>query len=198
MLNSRKICNMSGKIQDRLFLLLLRKLTFKTFANRSLFFLGRGVGIPRTKKKPTQKHGRKVWSWENRGENINLPRGSDNFFDRKAHFTSQSFFSYSNPANTFHSKFIWGQRKRVLNADTCNGNVSSIHQDCWSWQQSSAPWSVQSLKYSCLTMGLSKRKYLLLLLSPPHASNLYPQAQKPRCWRPKHVSFACVVGAELP
>lgn len=113
-------------------------------------------------------------SWENRGENTNLPGGSDNFFDRKVHFTSQRFFfSYSNPANTFHSKFIWGQRKRVLNADTRNGNVSSIHQDCWSWQQSSVPWSVQSLKYSCLTMGLSKHKYLLLLLSPPHTSNFH-------------------------
>lgn len=44
------------------------------------------------KTKP-QKHGRKVWSWENRGENINLPRGSDNFCDRKVHFTSQRFFS---------------------------------------------------------------------------------------------------------
>lgn len=83
----------------------------------------------------------------------------------------------------------------MLNADTCNGNVSSIHQDCWSWQQSSVPWSVQSLKYSCLTMGLSKHKYLLLLLSPPPASNLYPRAQKPDISRPK---CCCVLEAELP
>lgn len=47
-------------------------------------------------------------------------------------------------------------------------------------------------------MGLSKRKYLLLLLSPPLASHLYPRAQKPHIWRAKHVVFGCALGAELP
>jgi len=48
---------MSGRAQDRLFfLMLLRKLTLKTFANRSLFFSGRGVGMPRTKIKPKTKN----------------------------------------------------------------------------------------------------------------------------------------------
>jgi len=79
MLNSRKACNVSGKIQDRLFLILLRKLTFKTFANRSLFFLGRGVGIPRTKKtpkQPTQK------TWEE-GVELRKKRGKYKFAKRQ-------------------------------------------------------------------------------------------------------------------
>lgn len=107
-----------------------------------------------------QEQGEKIWICQN---------AMTTFFLTEKYISYRvGFFppSYSNPANTFHSKFIWGHRKRVLNADTCNGNVSSIHQVCWGWQQSTAPWSVQLLKYSCLTMGLSKRKYLLLPLAP--------------------------------
>lgn len=129
MLNSRKICNVSGKIQDRLFLLLLRKLTFKTFANKSLFFWGRGVGMPRTKKtQPPQKHGRKVWSWENRGENINLPRGSDNFFDRKVHFTSQRFFSatVTLPTHFTVNSFEGKEKECLMQTHVMEMSVQSI------------------------------------------------------------------------
>lgn len=47
-------------------------------------------------------------------------------------------------------------------------------------------------------MGLSKHKYLLLLLFPPRVSHLYPWAQKPHIWRAKHVVFGCALGAKLP
>lgn len=52
---------MSGNTQyEEAFFILLRKPTSKTFANRSLFFLGRSVGISRTKK-PTKTNNLKPW-----------------------------------------------------------------------------------------------------------------------------------------
>lgn len=115
-----------------LFLVLLRKLTFKTFANRSLFFLGRGVGIPSTttteNPHPKTHHRRKVWSWENRGENINLPRGSDNFFDRKVHSTSQSFFSatVTLPTHFTVNSFEGKEKECLMQTHVMEMSVQSI------------------------------------------------------------------------
>lgn len=93
----------------------------------------------------------------------------------------------------------------MLNADTCNGNVSSIHQDCWSWQQSSVPWSVQSLKYSCLTMGLSKHKYLLLSCSPLHIPSICIHklrdliiVDQSTCWSPMSWALSSPKDKQVP
>lgn len=64
----------------------------------------------------------------NRGENTNLPGGSDNFFDRKVHFTSQRFFSatVTLPTHFTVNSFEGKEKECLMQTHVMEMSVQSI------------------------------------------------------------------------